>query len=135
MDPTSDFQKAMVEYLESVHIGEFMTGKMEEVKAKVDKNVAKNKEYQDPTQTLPIPPPPECPDKNCETCDNCKEMNKWQEQFEHTVDDLLLHSNVHECRTSVAADEKKQKKNVEAVLIKMDNARPDFLEKYLKKLK
>ncbi|KAF9460481.1 hypothetical protein BDZ94DRAFT_1266026 [Collybia nuda] len=25
MDPTSDFQKKIVEYLESVHIGEFMT--------------------------------------------------------------------------------------------------------------
>jgi hypothetical protein len=27
MDPTSDFQKKMVEYLEGVHMGEFITGK------------------------------------------------------------------------------------------------------------
>jgi len=26
MDPNSDFQKRIVEYLESVHVGEFMTG-------------------------------------------------------------------------------------------------------------
>jgi hypothetical protein len=29
MDPNSDFQKKIVEYLESVHVGEFMTGTME----------------------------------------------------------------------------------------------------------
>ena len=36
MDPNSDFQKAFVEYLESVHIGEFMTGTMDDVKANVE---------------------------------------------------------------------------------------------------
>jgi hypothetical protein len=29
MDPNSDFQKKIVEYLESVHVGEFMTGTIE----------------------------------------------------------------------------------------------------------
>jgi len=56
MDPNSDFQKKMVEYLESVHVGEFMTGTMDEVKEQVHKNM-KAEEYQDPTQTLPDPPP------------------------------------------------------------------------------
>ena len=36
MDPTSDFQQKLVEYLESVHIGEFMTGTQEEVGDKID---------------------------------------------------------------------------------------------------
>jgi hypothetical protein len=126
MDPTSDFQKAMVEYLESVHIGEFMTGKMEDVKAKVDKEVATNKEYKDPTQTLPIPPPPECPNNNCDTCENCKEMDEWEEQFKNTVDDLLLRSNVHECRTSIAADEKKQKKECRGCLSKNGQCKARF---------
>jgi len=36
MDPNSDFQKRIVEYLESVHVGEFMTGTMDEVKEQVD---------------------------------------------------------------------------------------------------
>jgi len=47
MDPHSDFQKKIVEYLESVHVGEFMTGTMEEVKEQVDENM-KAKEYRDP---------------------------------------------------------------------------------------
>ena len=32
MDPNSDFQRAMVEYLESVHIGEFFNETMEDVR-------------------------------------------------------------------------------------------------------
>jgi hypothetical protein len=126
MDPTSDFQKAMVEYLESVHIGEFMTGKMEDVKAKVEKEIATNKKYNDPTQTLPIPPPPECLDDICETCDNCKKIDEWEKQFKNTVDDLLLRSNVHECRTSVAADEKKQKKERRGCLSKNGQCKARF---------
>ena len=50
MDPNSDFQKKIVEYLESVHVGEFMTGTMDEVQEQVDENM-KAEEYRDPTQT------------------------------------------------------------------------------------
>ena len=39
MDSNSDFQKEIVEYLESVHVSEFMTGTMDEVKEKVDENM------------------------------------------------------------------------------------------------
>jgi len=56
MDPTSDFQKKMVEYLEEVHMGEFITGDIEQVQSTVDKKLAETKSYKDPTQTLPIPP-------------------------------------------------------------------------------
>ena len=43
MDPTSDFQKNIVEYLESVHICEFMAGTMDEIKEQVQENMkAKN---------------------------------------------------------------------------------------------
>ena len=44
MDTNSNFQKRIVEYLESVHVGEFMTGSMYEVKEKVNENI-KAKEY------------------------------------------------------------------------------------------
>jgi len=47
MDPNSDFQKRIVEYLESVHAGEFMTGTMNEVKEQVHENM-KAEEYRDP---------------------------------------------------------------------------------------
>jgi hypothetical protein len=36
MDPNSDFQKLMVEYLEGVHQGEFITGNMESVRVGVE---------------------------------------------------------------------------------------------------
>ena len=35
MDSSSDFQKKLVEYLESVHIGEFLTGTKKEVEDKL----------------------------------------------------------------------------------------------------
>ena len=56
IDTNSDFQKRIVEYLESVHVGEFMTGSMYEVKEQVNESM-KAKEYRDPTQTLPNAPP------------------------------------------------------------------------------
>jgi hypothetical protein len=97
-----------VEYLESVHVGEFMTGTMDEVKEQVDENM-KAKEYKDPTQTLPDAPP-ESTNCDCNKCENCENTASWWEIFKNTVDDLILRSNVHKCRTSIPADEKKQKK-------------------------
>jgi len=98
----------MVEYLESLHIGEFMTGTMDEVKEKVHENM-KAEEYQDPTQTLPDPPP-EFKDCDCEKCGSCENTANWWENFKSTVDHLMFWSNVHQCRTSIPADEKKSKK-------------------------
>jgi hypothetical protein len=90
MDPTSDFQKKMVKYLEGVHMGEFITGNMDHVQALVNKNITEVETYKDPTLTLPVPPPKTCLKKNCETCENCKNIYKWEEKFKHTVDDLVL---------------------------------------------
>ena len=108
MDPNSDFQRKIVEYLESVHVGEFMTGTMAEVKAQVQENM-KAEEYEDPTQTLPDPPP-QFTDCDCEKCESCDNTAKWWKIFKNTVDDLMLRSNVHQCRTSIPADEKKKQK-------------------------
>ena len=66
----SDFQKKIVEYLESVHVGEFMTGTMDEVKEQIQENM-KAEEYEDLTQTLPDPPP-EFTDCDCEKCESVK---------------------------------------------------------------
>ena len=59
MDPESDFQKKMVEYLESVHMGEFITGSLADVKQNLDIAELDDK-YKNPTETLPIPPPLQC---------------------------------------------------------------------------
>jgi len=124
MDPNSDFQKEMVEYLESVHVGEFTTGTMDEVKEQVHENM-KTEEYKDPTQTLPDPPP-EPTNCDCGKCKSCKDTTSWWQKFDDTVDDLILRSNVHKCRTSIPADEKKQKKERRGCINKYGNCKARF---------
>jgi len=124
MDPNSDFQKRIVEYLESVHVGEFMTGTMDEVKEQVDENM-KAKEYRDPTQTLPDAPP-EPAECDCNKCESCENTANWWQNFKNTVDDLILRSNVHKCRNSIPADEKKQKKERRGCINKYGNCKAWF---------
>ena len=108
MDPASDFQQKIVQYLESVHVGEFLTGTMEEVKTKIDIEVTQNKNYNDPTQTLPESPPPIC--KNtCNNCSDCKKLDSWWSRFRNTVDNLILYSNVHNCRNQSTNEKTKGK--------------------------
>ncbi|EDQ98868.1 uncharacterized protein LACBIDRAFT_318605 [Laccaria bicolor S238N-H82] len=94
MDPFSDFQRKIVEYLEAVHIGEFMTGSMDKVKHEVEIEKNQNTNYKDPTQTLPEAPPPFCDCNNCEKCEN---LSTWWKEYAKRVDDLILRSNVHDC--------------------------------------
>ena len=124
MDPNSDFQKKIVEYLESVHVGEFMTGTMDEVKEQVHENM-KAEEYRDPTQTLPVPPP-EFTDCDCEKCESCENTANWWENFKNTVDDLILRSNVHNVALQSQQMRKKVKKSEEAVLTSMEIAKHRF---------
>src|ERR1700683_4109229 len=110
MDPESDFQKKMVEYLESVHMGEFITGSLEDVKQNVD--IAElDDEYKNPTETLPIPPPPKCNQNECGECKSCKAISLWQAQFNTTVDDILFRSNLHKCTGGIKQYEKKRLKH------------------------
>ncbi|KAJ7077029.1 hypothetical protein C8R44DRAFT_655281, partial [Mycena epipterygia] len=118
MLPDAAFQKDMIAYLEACHVGEFLTGTMAEIKAKVP---YMNKErrgmhdvifdevitaapinYKDPTQTLPVPPPPLCIDCTKLLCENCKDLRNWWVAHDNTVDDLILRSNIHSCRKPVA---------------------------------
>ena len=126
MDPTSDFQQKMVEYLESVHIGEFMTGTQEEVKHHVEIEKSQNQNYQDPTQTLPDPPPPLCENKGCieELCDNCQKLETWWQKFRKITDDLILKSNVHTCRGQ--SNEKASKKDRPGCINKHGNCKARF---------
>ena len=55
MNLESDFQKQMVEYFESTHIGEFITGGLEDVKQNVDL-AELDDDYKNPTETLSIQP-------------------------------------------------------------------------------
>jgi hypothetical protein len=124
MDPNSDFQKKMVEYLESVHVGEFLTGTMADVKAAVETK-SQEKDYQDPTQTLPESPPPVC-DNSGDNCCNCKSLESWWDRFKHTVDDLIFKSNVHNCRRNQSSSEKADKKDRPSCINKHGNCKARF---------
>jgi hypothetical protein len=109
LDPNSDFQRKIVEYLESVHMGEFMTGKMEDVKKHLD--IAElDDNYKNPTETLPVSPPPPCNQNECGRCESCQAISSWENQFKGTVDDILFRSNVHKCSGSPKQYKKKQTK-------------------------
>jgi hypothetical protein len=124
MDPNSDFQKKTIEYLEGVHVGEFLTGSMDDVKKNVNQDM-ECKDYKDPTQTLPDSPP-EPSECSCNECDSCNNTTNWWKGFKQTVDDLILRSNVHQCRTSIPADEKKQKKERRGCINKDGNCKARF---------
>jgi hypothetical protein len=96
MDPDSDFQKKMVEYLESVHQGEFLTGDIESVHAEIEK-AEMSDSYKNPTKTLPEQPPPVCKINKCDGCFMCLLVGVWWHKFRYTVDDLLWRSNIHKC--------------------------------------
>ena len=102
----------MVEYIESVHMGEFITGSLEDVKKNVD--IAElDDEYRNPTETLPIPPPPQCNQNECGKCKYCKAIGSWQTQFNSTVDDILFQSNLHKCTGGTKQYEKKKSKHMD----------------------
>jgi hypothetical protein len=93
MDVNSDFQKKIVEYLESLCIGEFLTGpKIDVFKCVGEKS--KLPEYLNPTLTLPDLPVAACGAK-CEKCSCDEDRKSWWWWFQNTVNDLLLRSNQH----------------------------------------
>ncbi|KAF8575056.1 hypothetical protein K439DRAFT_1295755, partial [Ramaria rubella] len=96
MNPGSDFQKELVEYLESSHVGEFLNGTVEDVRTQIDSETD-GPGYVDPTTTLPDMPPLPCPVGNCKKCPCCKKDDIWWLKFYHDVDDLVWRSNRHSC--------------------------------------
>ena len=128
MDPNSEFQKKIVEYLESVHIGEFMTGSMDEVKQKVETQQAQDKNYTNPTQTLPEAPPPICTEhsESDNMCSDCKNLTSWWARFRNTVDDLVFRSNVHNCTRNLSSNEKTQKKDRPTCINKQGKCKARF---------
>ena len=98
IDPESDFQKRIVEYLESAHIEQFIDKTMTEMGSKLQDLTQNCPEYTSPVTTLPE----ESPSISCDCiseffCDVCKEHMNWWEKFTCTVNDLLYLSNTHSC--------------------------------------
>ena len=97
MDPNSEFRKKLLEYLESVHVSDFLTGSKNEVLTKM-KEAAHSADYRDPTQTLPVPPPESCTLHDFESdndvigdelCVDCKASTSWWKSFNCTFDDIF----------------------------------------------
>ncbi|KAI0757499.1 hypothetical protein C8Q80DRAFT_1078136, partial [Daedaleopsis nitida] len=101
MDQNSDFQKAMVEYLESVHQGEFAGGDIDNISKQCEKAKADQPACICPTETLPNIPPYKCQD-HCDSpntdCAKCKEYTAWLKHYATEVDELLYKSNRHRCK-------------------------------------
>jgi hypothetical protein len=110
MDTNSEFQKKLVEYLESVHAGEFFEGTKEEVKIRTQ-TAELDPEYKPPTHTLPEAPPPLCLKTDCKGfCFRCTCLSIWWHKYKCIVNDLLCRSNVHTCTMSVESTDKKKAK-------------------------
>lgn len=110
MDVESDFQRALVDYLEAAYRGDFLIGTCADVADRVEK-ASKSPDYVNPTQTIPETPPEPCENK-CEECKACISLASWWGRFCSTVDDLLFRSNVHTCTSTLNRDGT-QKKNKE----------------------
>ncbi|KAI0314691.1 hypothetical protein OF83DRAFT_1063411, partial [Amylostereum chailletii] len=97
LNPASDFQKAMVEYLEDCHMGEFINGTLSDIKDVIDGKAKDDHLYVPPTLTLPKSPPVlTCRHKGLrDDCNSCRSLLKWREEFDTTVDDLIFRSNKH----------------------------------------
>ena len=104
IDPTSEFQQQLVKYLENAHQGEFLTGTQADVLSNVYQD-EQSDAYTDPTETLPVPPPPPCTTQNCDgICKKCRKLNTWRERFAREVDDVISKSNIHTCSTNINRD-------------------------------
>jgi hypothetical protein len=94
IDPNSDFQRQMVEYLESMHSGEFINTTMEEMRQRKE---SEQNQGIDPTKTMPEPAPTcECTAEHTPQC--ACESASWWTRFKDTINSLLFRSNVHKCR-------------------------------------
>jgi hypothetical protein len=83
---------------------EFITGSKEAVSKNVELMMASS-EYKNPTETMPVPPPPLCTHVHCKGCNKCTALALQTKEYQNTVDDLLLKSNVHIYTTNRNKDE------------------------------
>jgi len=104
----SVFVQKLIAYLESVFVGEFLTGTHEEVKQRFDKDVQPST-YRNPVETLPVPPPIKDCATDCGICDSCRIYSTWQDMYLNTTDDIILKSNVHKCNSDLNKDGTKNK--------------------------
>ena len=112
LEESSVWRQNLIRWLERCHSGDFLTGTHAEVSSRAEQ-LKEDQNYVDPTQTLPIPPPPPCQTHHevdvPEDCDRCNALLQWNDAYCNVVDDLLLRSNVHNCNRGVKKDGTRKK--------------------------
>ena len=114
----SIWRQKLIDWLEHCHKGEFITGSHAEVSERIGK-LRDAEDYVDPTMTLPVPPPRPCKthvDENlvADDCHTCSASLEWSQNYQNTVDDLLLRSNVHSCNRGSKKDGTRKKNKMYA---------------------
>lgn len=98
MDPNSDFQQRMVEYLESVHLGEFLNDTMVSVSEQVKKKEEEDPCYVNPTMIMSHPAAPPCSKHGSDhmvDCESCTEHQTWIREYTDEVNNIVFKSNIH----------------------------------------
>src|ERR1700678_3111244 len=114
LEESSAWRQNLIRWLERCHSGDFLSGTHAEVSSRVGQ-MKEDQEYLDPTQTLPVPPPPPCQTHleldvpKDSSCDQCNALLQWNDAYCNDVDDLLLRSNVHSCNRGVKKDGTRKK--------------------------
>ena len=126
LDPTSDFQQAMVTYLESVHQGEFLTGTAPEIEKKIPEYKTNEPvpAHIPPTQKLPESSPSPCKSE-CNQCEMCITRKTWWSKAKEVIDQILWLSNRHKCR-KVITDPSGQKKIASGCIDNNGNCKARF---------
>lgn len=97
LKPDSVFQRELVSYLESCHVGELATGTVDDVRAENKETRDSDPEsYKDPTENLPSPAPLACTGR-CGDCEACLLNCSWWSKARAVIDDLIIKSNIHKC--------------------------------------
>jgi Helitron helicase-like domain at N-terminus/PIF1-like helicase len=102
INDVQDFQQRMIQYLEDRHIGEFMTGPLAEVHEKLTLKKSEGR-WEDPSTFVPEVPHRPCPSGLCKNCKNCRADYNWYCEFMNDVDDVVYHSNQHDCKKGPCA--------------------------------
>ena len=98
MNSELELQKRMVEYLESVHMGECIGKTMAEVAEDIQEATDNDPSRSELTIVLPKPVSAECSEDCCDhLCNACKAALSWWNGLGATVNELLFKCNVHSC--------------------------------------
>ena len=109
LSESSEWRKSLLSWLENCHSGDFLSGTHAEVSTRCEQSRA-NESYTDPTQTLPVTPPPLCkvhPENSVQVdCKQCKIFTQWDNRTTTTSLQLMICYCV---RTFTAAAEAKKR--------------------------